>query len=479
MIDARRLPVDIRQARELAPRALLVLLTLVAVTVLYNQPLVLSALAVGIAVMVAVSIDQRLLIPLIVLLLPLEIGGRLIPFLQTEATATQDASALSLARIGIIAGALLFTVQAPGDWWKHLPRSSLYLPLLLLLALYVLALSNSQGQSGAIEDVARLVLHLAFFFLIAVFVRDRQTLRWVVWTLIISGLVLALIGIFQQVTDTYLWNEALATKGIRRNATFVNSNFYARFLVISMVMTTALIFREKSRLSYVLLATFVFAALALPFTSSRSNWMAAVVLLPLVVLMLPISPTLKVRSLVVGAVSGLTLLAVAIAAEPALADRVGSLASAADVLADRSFLIRAGWQMFLDHPLFGIGLDGFDDALAGPYSDLSPEGSGISHNSVITVLSELGVLGLIVVGFFLYRFGHLSWHLYRDSSAEDQTLVAGLVGAFLVIVLHSQFGERFLEDPYLWLLIGLMVALANIRRLEARSGDTPRAPDDQ
>jgi len=478
VIDAKRLPLDSGLVREFGPRALLILLTLVSVAVLYDRPLVLSGLTVGIGVVVAMTVDRRLVIPIIVLLLPLEIGARLIPVLQTDQTARLGASALNLARLGILAGAMLWTIRARSDWWRDLPASPLYLPLALLLGLYLLSLSNTEDIKGALDEVARLSLHLAFFLLILLHVRDRHSLRWVILALIISGLAVALIGIFEQITDTYLWNEeALRRLGVRRNATFVNSNYYARFLVITMVMATALFFHEKSRLRYLLLAAFAFAALALPFTSSRSNWVAAATLLPLLVLVLPIKPRLRLRLLAIGAVSGIALIGIVAAREPALADRLQSLTSARQSLDERSFQIRAGWQMFLDHPLFGVGLASYDDELLGPYIRFAPPGFArasdgtaiLSHTSVITVMSELGMAGLTVLALLLCRFARGSWRLYREASVEDRALVAGLVGAFLVILLHSNFGAHFFTEPYLWLMLGLMTSLAAIRQRESQS----------
>jgi O-antigen ligase len=478
MIDVRRLSPDFGQAREVWPRALLALLTLVAVVALFSQPLLLSALAVGLGILAAMAIDQRLVIPIIVLLLPLEIGSRLIPILQTEGSAAHDASALSLARMALLAAGLLWAVRAPTDWWRALPRSSLYLPFFLLLGLAVLSLGNAEDLQGGMREVARLLLHLVFFLLIVLYVRDRQALRWVVLALVASGLVVALIGILQEATNSYLWNEDFLRRiGGRRNATFVNSSYYARFLVITMVMATALLFQERSRLRYALLAALALAALALPFTSSRSNWMAAALLLPLLLLVLPISARMKINSLKLSAVFGLALIAVVLMAEPELVDRFRTIGSD---WGGRFYLIRAGGQMFLDHPLFGIGLDGYEEALQGRYSHFTPGPGSVtqSHTAVVTVMAELGILGLAVLALLLYRFGQLSWRLYREASVEDRTLVAALVAAFLAIFISSYFAEFFLEDPYLWLVLGLTVALAAIKRRELqRPADPEVSPE--
>jgi O-antigen ligase len=126
--------------------------------------------------------------------------------------------------------------------------------------------------------------------------------------------------------------------------------------------------------------------------------------------------------------------------------------------------------MFVDKPLFGVGLNGYREALEGPYRHLLPFGATnfLSHSAAITVMAELGLLGLSVMTLLFYRFGRLCWHLYGGASVGDRGLVAGLVGATLAILVSSQSEPRFVEDSYLWLILGLTVALAAINQRETQ-----------
>jgi O-antigen ligase len=124
--------------------------------------------------------------------------------------------------------------------------------------------------------------------------------------------------------------------------------------------------------------------------------------------------------------------------------------------------------MFKDHPLFGVGLNGYRESLQGPYSDFLPRLATIflSHSTVITIMAELGVLGLSVLAFLGYRFVRLCWRLYVEAGRADRALVAGLTGAALAIFISSQSEARLIEDPYLWIVLGLVAALGAIRRQE-------------
>jgi O-antigen ligase len=84
----------------------------------------------------------------------------------------------------------------------------------------------------------------------------------------------------------------------------------------------------------------------------------------------------------------------------------------------------------------------------------------------VTTIAELGLLGLAVIAFLFYRWGALCVRLYRQASWEDKAVVVGLAGAFLAILISSQAEGRFLEDPYLWLVFGLGVALERLRATE-------------
>ncbi|MEX0801429.1 MAG: O-antigen ligase family protein [Dehalococcoidia bacterium] len=473
MIDVRRLPQGVGPVSEWWPRALAGLAVVVAVVAFYDRPLILSAFAAGIGVLVAMTVDRRLVIPIIVLLLPLEIGGRFVPILQTEGSAKVDASALSLARMGLVVGAGLWALRAPSDWWRgFLPRSALYLPIALFLGLYAVSLLNTSDFSGAAQELGRLISHLVLLALVVIYVRDRQTLRWTLLALVASGLLLALVGLFQQATDTYLWNEALGTRGIRRNATFVDPNIYARFLVVTMVVAGALFFGERSRFRYLYAATFACAGLALPFTSSRSNWVAAAVVLPLLVFALPITSRRKLHLFVFGGLVAAAFGLGVTAFEPQLADRFNTLLSGEEAIGVRSGLLRAGWAMFLDHPIFGVGVEGFKEGVQGAYNDYLPLGSTVyhSHTAVVTVLAELGIVGLLALAFLMHRLGRLLWQLYAGARAIDQAIVAGIGGALAAIFISGQTEGRMIEEPYLWLFMGLVIALGAIRDGEAEQG---------
>ena len=472
MANSIALTVSKERVGPLAARVAIVALAVTAVPVLYAQPLWVFAATVAAVALVVMAIDRTLVIPIIILAIPLEVSKEYLPSIYDDpSTPRIKESILDAGRLAILAGAGLWAVRARTNWFDQLPRSSLYLPLILLGALFVLSSAQTEDFRGAVRDIFQLASGIGLFVLVLLYVRDRTSLDRALMALVGSGLLLAMVGLYQQATDSYFFNEGLANWDVpRRNATFFDPNIYARFLVVAGAVALGMLASARSWRQYLLVAAIGAALLALLFTSSRSGWVAAALVLPTVVILLPLCIRTKIRLLVVGGIGVAGLAYLATLAEPSLVDRFNTILSGSESLGSRSYLIRAGWQMFLDNPLFGVGLNGYREALEGPYSYLLPAGATnfLSHSAVVTVMAELGLLGLSVLALLFYRFGRVCWRVYSEASGADRGVVAGLIGATLAILVSSQSEPRFIEDPYLWLILGFVVALVAIRQREAQ-----------
>ncbi len=471
--EISRLPGAPRLVGGTLPRLGIMLLALGLVAILHNQPLALSSLAFGLAALAAALFDRRLVVPMVVLALPLEITKELFPFLYASESATSPdlrVSIVDFGRLAILFAALLWVVRAPPNWLALLPRSTLFLPLALIFALYVLSLPNTPDLPAGGRETLHLAFNVGFFLLIPLFVQDRQTLRWCLLALVVSGLALALAAVFQQAADVYFWNEGLGRGGAPyRNATFADPHHFARFLNIVIAVSIPLFFVWTRRMRYFLVVpTLGLCGLALLFTSSRSGWLTTVLLLPFLTLFLPLDRRYKGAILVGLALAAVGMAGLATVGGGAFLNRLETFRQGIWVIGARYYLIQAGWQMFLDNPLFGVGVGGFQESILGPYRSFIWLGRNttLSHTALVTTIAELGLLGLAAIAFLFYRWGALCVRLYWQASWEDKAVVVGLAGAFLAILISSQAEGRFLEDPYLWLVFGLGVALERLRATE-------------
>ena len=129
---------------------------------------------------------------------------------------------------------------------------------------------------------------------------------------------------------------------------------------------------------------------------------------------------------------------------------------------------KAGWNMFEDHPILGVGLRNFSPTYEQDYTWVRQKYAWAPHSIYVQALSEIGLAGTLPLLVFWFLFLRLNArtrrHLqtlgladrrsfeYRLSLGLDLALVGYLVsGAFLTVLFY----------PHLWYLLGLTVSLHN------------------
>ncbi len=452
-----------------------------AIVISGDSSLYLLGAAVGLAIIAIIWFDQRLAIPLVILSLPLEISKEIFPFLPTSglwATEGSRISIIDIGRITILLVAFIWAVNARTDWKDYLTKSNLIFPLALLFGLYLLSLSYAINFGSGVREIIRFAFNMSFFLLIPLLVHDRKTFNWCLYTLIATGLILGLLGIYQKFLGTYffLWNPKLLLEtSTRVNATFANPNFFARFLNISILMCIALLFGPRThKIRLLLIATIAIDSLTLLLTNSRNGWVTLAGVLPLTLLMLPIRRNYKIGLLIAGGVGLLSIILAASLFSDVLAERFETFQLGLRAIGERYYLIQGGWQMFIENPWTGVGIGGFIYALEEPYFHMVWWKDGYlaipSHTAFITLLAELGALSIVIVGFLTYRVARLVSSLYRQGPYNDKLAVIGLSGMLLTILLSSQVEGRLFEDPYLWLGFGLLASLQIILKKERAAG---------
>jgi O-antigen ligase len=174
-------------------------------------------------------------------------------------------------------------------------------------------------------------------------------------------------------------------------------------------------------------------------------------------------------------------------ASPPERERVTSLSAAEST--GRDDLWAVAWQITRDHPLAGVGMDNFT-AVAPEYlqrnldvrrPDLFLRANSTEvHNTYLSVLAELGVVGLILflgfLGAVLVVACRSARALARGPDLESDLLARALiVGAAGMLAAYFFFSAEF--EKQLWLILGSLIALSTLagenRRpaADAPSGD--------
>ncbi len=130
----------------------------------------------------------------------------------------------------------------------------------------------------------------------------------------------------------------------------------------------------------------------------------------------------------------------------------------------RFSLWKAGWKIFLDHPVFGVG----DIDLAVLYkqykSKYEKEIQGHMHNNFVHILVTLGLFGLLAFCYLLFRLFKIDLKIYNEMKGVPfaASYALGTIAALSTVVIAGLTEMNFFDHEIitlLWFTFGLNVAV--------------------
>ena len=430
-------------------------------------------------VAVVILREPKLLIPAVVLGLPME-------YLETEtfqslgSSGIQGAarSLLNPGQAAMVATVIVAIVRNRHNLGRLFPDSSLLLPLTLLATVQFIGVAWSDSLKPS-NSVLILPLYIGFIFAAPSLIENRRDLERIVGAFFLAAGLLAALAAAQRIFGIFNWREILIHSdefSYRSNATFADPNNLARFLALAMSLGAGVILATGPRRQTLYLAVPMWCAGAIGIvaTASRSGWLMLVLCTFLVVLMSPIPRYTKARITVACGGGMLLALGLLLAQGGADADRVKSLTSGVSVLGQRTFLINAGWQMFVHNPIVGVGSGNYQHSLVTTYLYLIPDWARttLSHTSLISLVAELGLMGLALFLFVALRIMITLVRTYFATDVPYNRLMIGWLASSLIgILLVSQSEGRLFDEPYLWVLFAITIAVETSPKLAGRKRD--------
>jgi O-antigen ligase len=423
--------------------------------------------------------NSRYLLPLLILGLPLEISRTWFPHLNILDKLGEFVGIIYFGRILTLAVIAYFIYsllrsrradQFLKNARDHLAET-LHSPLFIALGSYIIwgafSVIWSVDRIQTIVGVARLALLWLLGAAVYDLVKRRDGFVMVPAAFAAVSSFLAGIGVYELVSKHYIWLGEGYLQLNRINASFVDANIYARFLLIGCLATAMLMLNATRNGRLVGALALALQMAALLGTGSRMGWLAMIIiaiglaaLVPRRVVILPILGVL--------ALSGVSILLnhQLLGRALELTQNFGAAST------DRRYLIDSGVQMFTQHPVQGIGLAGFQHAMLTTYASIG-QGISLSHTALITTAAELGSIGLgILVVFFVALYGRLprarkdlrfASQQFLDTKRYYWEIFAVL--AITAIFISAQGEGRFLEDPYLWILTGYLTAVRDLEEV--------------
>lgn len=323
---------------------------------------------------------------------------------------------------------------------------------------------------------------------VVVLLKRAPNFRHVIWTLLLAGILMGTITVYQYYTKTFTSDyggfgqaEVMqivgATNDYRISGVIGDPNFYAQIMVVLVPLALERFLHEKRILLRLVAGwALIVTALSVVFTFSRGGFLALAVVLFLFLLLYPPKPN-RMPLFLLAVIIVMSLVPIS------YYDRILSinqLFTASDVgfrtndlaIRGRASETLTAIEMFKDHPILGVGLKNFP-YLYMEYSKsigLAPSSSQRSpHNLYLETAAETGTVGLfafaimIIVTFVTVksardRFRRAEMYDYADMvTGFGVALIGYLVAA---IFIHAAFPRFF------YLLIGIGLALDAIAKNE-------------
>jgi putative inorganic carbon (hco3(-)) transporter len=341
----------------------------------------------------------------------------------------------------------------------------------------------SQATASLLSYLKDVIIGLVVVFLI----QTPRSLRWAVWALLISGILMGTISVFQELTGTFgrlyagFGQVAVLSAGEYRLAGVVNDpNFYGQILVVLVPLAFDRLLHEKPILLRVLAGWALFVCtVTILFTYSRGDFLALGVVGLLLIILQPKRPWIPAFL-----VLAFGLLIYQFIPEQ-YSQRISSLlqvipGASTSATVDTSLQARAttdivGWTMFTYNPIFGVGVGNFN-TLYDYYARQLGLGQNVetesAHNLFLQIAAERGIVGFFSFAAIIYftfvmlarartRFSDLKLSdLANLSTAMSISLTGYLVAAFF---LHDSYIR------YLWLLVGMACSFPQAARTSISS----------
>ncbi len=464
-----------------SPRWLIVLFAILAIVIG-----ALIGMAVGISPSIYLLFAATLFLVIVLLTLTnLEFGLLVfivLTYLRVSDIAVHNYGAPSIARIfiAILVGSIFLRWAVTG----HFPKGWLK-PAVLVLA-YALVIFGSILYAS---DIASAQASAADYWkdglitiLMVALIQKKSTFRYVIWALILAGIFVASISVYQFNTGTFdnnYWGFAEApllnlvdqTEGNRVAGPIGDPNFYAQILVVLVPLAiNRMIFEKRTLLKVIAGVGVLVFILAILYTYSRGGIIALIAALVALAIYRP--PRLPVVGIFIA------IFAVAMLMMPdAFLDRMGALTGVLSgeqntksevSIRGRTSEMLSAWYMFIDHPILGVGADNYPVNYQTYARKLGLDNRATlrePHNLFLEVAAETGLLGLLIFGYILFYIFQCI-HRARSGFAQlgDDSFF-DLIGAFSAGMIGYLTAAMFIHGAYpryFWLLAGIAMALPQV-----------------
>lgn len=393
-------------------------------------------------------------------------------------------------RIGILAGVfaipflpelsiILYMVFLIGVFFykqgfrEHTPltKDPIHLPIIFYLTIITISTITSINPRGSFRDLAIHLAGIGFVFVAVNSIKTLEDFNKLVTVLVLSGTIIALIGLYQYIVGVNIkasWLDVKNNPDIKARvySLFGNPNILAEYLIMIIPMSLALFWSSKKlHKKIIFLGTSLILTLALVLTYSRGGWLGFAFSILIFVILLEWRLLLSLIPIAIGAIYLLP---------QTILNRILSMKNLTD--SSNAYRIKI-WEISMDiirdHWVVGLGFGHLPfKQTFETYIRTMPNFH--AHNTYLETAAEMGIPGLIVFLLFIFVIFKYSIHeLIKNQNRYIKVMGAGALAGLSGLLAHGLVENVLYLTKIIimfWIIIGFILILTRISKEEKTLG---------
>lgn len=377
--------------------------------------------------------------------------------------------------LGVVVIRFLIFSERPSSWMRNSFVLVVYLVFLVVSVLFA-------GQlNPALEEFVDVVQNLVIASIILYFVQNSGSLKSAIWAIIVAGVIMASISVFQRLTGTYGnnywgfggWEYSGYVGRPRLSGPYATPNPYAQVLVLIFILALDRLWHDRSIWLRGLAGyASIVCALALIFTDSRGGF--ANLVFTLVVFFLFNRPNLT--ALLTVFLIGMVIFRFTPGnyTERLLTlTELNPFQSDAQQIQDESFRGRtsenlAAWRMFLDHPILGVGLNNYSYYYQSYSREIGLDNRREARDPAslyLQLLADQGLVGMVVfISILISVFMNLqrAYKGFKMSGKRDEMYISIALFAALAGYMFMSLYRNNAYTNVFWVLVAVCMSAKQV-----------------
>ncbi len=345
-------------------------------------------------------------------------------------------------------------------------RSAGYYPsIIVFLVLISVSLFYSKGIEGGLINLLRFTVLSIFVFFIIQINASKKSLNVLMNVVISTAVFISIISILENILNPEIAIQNLLSSGLKidrasAGGLYADPNRFAAALFLPMIYCFISVLEQKETKTKVLFSLIlVVLIIGLVSSYSRSAFFSLGISLIFITIYLRKIPQLTVISLI-----GLVVITLIPSFRDSFLLYGGRILEVFSGNIDTSSNIRlmlgsGALAMFIDSNMLGVGFGAFSENFVQYFSTQESVGVVKPHNIFYTVLAELGVIGILIFLFILYKLFRDGIYLISNTSRDNKHLSLALVATLIAYLIFYQFYGGALYDANVYLTIGLILLM--------------------